>query len=232
MKEFAIVNKYESLFDSDSSEDDDDCSFNSYDYGDEDDYEFMIPEEYKGDEVHNTEMETAHEEVMNWEHEKKWKEEWLLDSGSTVNLTNRSERFWNQYESSVTVTVGEGSQVEGQKDRHVVLKEKNSGKSMKISATYCPNFRKNILSVKRLQLVGYSVSFEDTKAVIQDKKNGDIAFICEKGIDGMFYLRGTRDGMFYLRGTRINDHGVNIHEHDDWKEVILLRKTRNHYQKL
>jgi hypothetical protein len=100
MKEFVIINKYESFYDSDS-DDDEGKIISSYDYGNEDNYEFMIPEAYKGDEVHNMEMEITHEDVLNCEHEKDWKEEWLLDSGSTVNLTNQKERFWNQCKSSV-----------------------------------------------------------------------------------------------------------------------------------
>ncbi len=139
------------------------------------------------------------------------KEEWLLDSGSTVNLTNKKERFWNQRESGVTVTVGQGSQVEGQKDGDVILKEKNSGLNMKISATYCPDFRKNILSVKRLQQAGYQVSFEGTKTTIKDKKTGVSAFVCDKG----------GDGMFYLRGTRLDEKPVHLatNEDEQWKDV-------------
>jgi hypothetical protein len=97
-----------------------------------------------------------------------------------MNLTNRKERFWNQHESSVTVTVGEGSQVKGQKDGKVILKEKNSGKNLRISATYCPDFRKSIRSVKQLQrMAGYMATFDNEKVTIKDKKTCEIAFICD-----------------------------------------------------
>jgi hypothetical protein len=109
------------------------------------------------------------------------------------------------------VTVGDGSQVPGQTDGHVILKEKNSGKNLKISATYCPNFRKNILSVKKLQQGGFMVAFDDEKATICCKKTKEVAFICEKG----------NDGMFYLRGTRMMEHKVHLAEEESetWKDV-------------
>lgn len=66
-------------------------------------------------------------------------------------------------------------------DGEVIFKEKNTGLNSRTSATYCPDFRKNILSVKKLQLAGYMVSFEDTKATIGDKQTGKIAFVCHKG---------------------------------------------------
>jgi hypothetical protein len=61
---------------------------------------------------------------------------------------------------------------------------------LKILATYCPGFKKNIISVKRLQMAGFTVSFDDTKATIKEKEMGQTAFLCDKGPDGMFYLRG------------------------------------------
>jgi hypothetical protein len=35
-------------------------------------------------------------EVNAWEHQNlnDWREEWLLDSGAMVNLTNKKEHFW------------------------------------------------------------------------------------------------------------------------------------------
>jgi hypothetical protein len=50
------------------------------------------------------------------------------------------------------MAVGEGSRVKGLLDGNIILfTETNAGKYLKISATYCPDFRKNILGVKRLQ---------------------------------------------------------------------------------
>jgi hypothetical protein len=190
-------NRYEVLYDSDEDNE----------WGD-DDMEFMIPEKWtkkaptKGrrapkttETAFNVEVKGKDEETVNaCSHKNDWREEWLLDSGSTVNLTNNKARFWKQCTTSTTVTVGDGSQVEGLLNGSIILKEKNSQKNLKISATYCPDFRKNILSVKRLQQAGFMVMFDDEKATVQDKKTKVIAFTCDKGSDGMFYLRGTREG--------------------------------------
>jgi hypothetical protein len=73
-----------------------------------------------------------------------------------------------------------------------LFKEKNTDKNLRITATYCLDFRKNILSVKRLQLAGFTVAFDEEEATGQDKKTGIIAFVCKQGSDGMFYLRGER----------------------------------------
>ncbi len=45
------------------------------------------------------------------------------------------------------MTVGQGNPVKGPEDGDVVLEEKNAGKNLRIAATYCPDFRKNISSV-------------------------------------------------------------------------------------
>jgi hypothetical protein len=76
--------------------------------------------------------------------------------------------------------------VEGKMDGDIILKEKNLGENLKITATYCPEFGKNILSVKRLQLAGYTVNSEDSKASVANKKTGMVAFVCNKGNGGMF----------------------------------------------
>jgi hypothetical protein len=135
--------------------------------------EFVIPSKYKWrtETIFNIEVKDGNEhEVYSCDQKNKWNEEWLLDSGSMVNLTNIKEGLWKQAETSMTVTVGDGSKVTGILDGKVILKEKNSGKYLNISVTYCPNFRKNILSVKRLQLAGFMVTFDDNKATIEDKK--------------------------------------------------------------
>jgi hypothetical protein len=44
----------------------------------------------------------------------------------------------------------------------------------------------------RLQEKYFKLAFDDKKATFQDKKTGKMAFVCEKGDDGMFYLRGER----------------------------------------
>jgi hypothetical protein len=70
--------------------------------------------------------------------------------------------------------------------------------------------------VKHLQLAGFTVAFDNKKATIRNKETSKIAFICEKGSDGMFYLRGEQ---------QIND-GSNLttflaRELDGaWKDVL------------
>ena len=118
-------------------------------------------------EVHDKQNEETN--VCHHKNKSGWQEEWLLDSGSTVNLTNKKERFWEKRTTNITVTVGDGSQVEGLCDGSVILKEKNTKENLKITATYCPGFKKNILSVKRLQQAGFTVAFDDEKATICDK---------------------------------------------------------------
>jgi hypothetical protein len=150
-------------------------------------------------------------------------EEWCLNSGSTVNLTNKKEHFWRQCPTNTTVTVGDGSQVTGLLDGSIIpLKEKFTGNNLKISATYCPDFRENILSVKRLQQAGFMVTFDDEKVTVQDKKMKEMAFICEKRNDGMYYLSGVREG----------DHQNSLalflatDNNEQWKNVVekLTRK--------
>jgi hypothetical protein len=127
-------------------------------FGDNDEYDdedmvFIIPSCYSfGQEsTFNVEVNKKNKQEVyanKYQNKSGWKEEWLLDSGSTVNLTNRKERFWDQRATKTTVTVGDGSEVVGLCDGNIILKkEKNMQENLKITATYCPNFRKNILSV-------------------------------------------------------------------------------------
>jgi hypothetical protein len=128
-----LMNQYGSLYKESNSDKD------SMESEDEEEYEFMMPEGYEVTEhtPYDVPVETAfkvkrsptNEEVQSCEHQKDWKEERLLDSGSTINLTYRKEHFWNQHESSVTLMAGRGSQVKIQMDGDIILsKEKNSGK--------------------------------------------------------------------------------------------------------
>jgi hypothetical protein len=105
---------------------------------------------------------------------------------------NLNERFWDQLDSTITVTVGEGSQVKGLKDGNIILKEKNLGGNLRIKVTCCPDFKKNILSVKQLQMAGDMVAFDDDKATIKDQVTKEITFLCDKRKDKMFYLRDNR----------------------------------------
>jgi hypothetical protein len=148
----------------------------------------MVQKE-KNNGTFNIEDKPKNEEGLNCDNQKDWKEEWLLDSGSMVNLTIKKGCFWNQRESDVTVTIGEGSQVEGKMDGDIIFNEKNSGENLKIIATFYPEFQKSILSVKRLQRAGYMVNSDDSKASVVNKKTGMVAFVCDKGNDGIFYLK-------------------------------------------
>jgi hypothetical protein len=110
---------------------------------------FVIPScySYTPESTYNTEVvEAEANEDYACEHNKKngWMEEWLLDSGSTVNLTNQMDRLWDQRKTKIMVTVGDGSNAEGLYNGSVILKEKNTKKNLRITATYCPDFRKNI----------------------------------------------------------------------------------------
>jgi hypothetical protein len=67
---------------------DSDDEYELYD-GTKDEDEFLEP----GSEAFNVEKGSKLEEVLSCEHQKDWKEEWLIGSGSNVNVTNKKERF-------------------------------------------------------------------------------------------------------------------------------------------
>jgi hypothetical protein len=93
------------------------------------DIEFLIPScySYRQESVFNMEInEKEMHEINACKHQNLngWRGEWLLDSGSTVNLTNKKECFWEQRATNIMVMVGDGSQVEGLFIGHVILKRK------------------------------------------------------------------------------------------------------------
>jgi hypothetical protein len=59
------------------------------------------------------------------------------------------------------------------------------------------------------------VTFDDKKATVQDKKTKETAFICEKRIDGMFYLRGNRQKEDQDNGSSF----LATDENAQWQDV-------------
>jgi hypothetical protein len=59
------------------------------------------------------------------------------------------------------------------------------------------------------------VAFDDKKATVQDKKTGKTAFVCEKGDDGIFYLRGERQ--VNQPGNQVLFVATNVN--GEWKDV-------------
>jgi hypothetical protein len=104
-------NHYDVLYESD----DDDSLINTKGtFGDSNKYEgedmdFVIPSCYSYTPQSAFNIEVVEEEkhkVYACEHENKnsWREEWLLNSGLMVNLTNKKEHLWEQHKTNIMVT--------------------------------------------------------------------------------------------------------------------------------
>ncbi len=76
-------------------------------------------------------------------------------------------------------------------------------------------------------MAGLSVAFDDKKATVRSKQTQVIAFVCEKGSDGMFYLRGERqDSRQAIEKTFVGTNTKN-----EWRDVTVeideLGETKN-----
>jgi hypothetical protein len=121
-------------------------------------------------------------------------EEWLVDSGATVNMTRSDEFLENVTVCTQTITVGNGKKVRALTQGDLTLREKNTGLKITIHAMVCKEFPLNILSTKKLLQKGHIVTLNNEQGYIECKyrsSNATTKLNLTRGTDGMYYLIGT-----------------------------------------
>jgi hypothetical protein len=164
--------------------------------------------------VHTAKTEEAFH-VVNYNH-KRNVEEWLIDSGATVNVTRSEKNVTNITPSNAKITVGNGEKVHVKAQGDLFLKENNTGEMIKIQELICPEFPKNILSTKKLLAKGHSVVMDNKSGYIATNDTG-----MKDGLTKKIDLDRGSDGMFYLKGKRLNEEQVHsvASEPGGWTDV-------------
>ena len=127
-------------------------------------------------------------------------EKWLLDSGSTVHLTNNKTYLRNLTRANTNVTVGTGTSVHAYVKGELMLEQLITRDVITLKdVLYVPSFNQNILSVSKMLKEGY---------VVHGNKN------CLKLIRGNKTIStSTKDqqNMFYLHVKRLEDFDNKSH---------------------
>ena len=89
-------------------------------------------------------------------------EMWLVDSGSTVHVTNDNSMIRNMKPSDEVIVVGNGKEMKARGAGELWLRHKETGAILTLrNVLYVPGFKKNIISVATLMRFGqFSVQFD------------------------------------------------------------------------
>ena len=119
-------------------------------------------------------------------------ERWLLDSGSTVHLTNNKFLLKNITATNTNVTVGTGTTVQAYTKGDVKLIQGNSGNVIILKdVLYVPSFNQHILSIPKLLQEGYNIHGNKTSLKLVALNKNTIATNVMDS-QNMFYLEVSR----------------------------------------
>ena len=118
-------------------------------------------------------------------------ENWLIDSGSTVHVTNCNKHMYHFAETNSTVTVGTGNSRKAIYKGSILLRQLRTGKLIRLNnVLYVPGFNQDIISVSSLLKQGYMLKGNKDRLQLRHKNRSlDIDTIDEQN---MFYLECIR----------------------------------------
>ena len=120
-------------------------------------------------------------------------DKWLIDSGATVHVTADADRLYQAQETTSTVTVGNGSQLQAKQKGKLDLKQTDSNTKIRLhEVLHVPGFAKNVVSLSRLiKDTGVTAEFSHDTLTLTNSNNSKMEIRKEED-DSMFYLRATR----------------------------------------
>ena len=129
--------------------------------------------------------------TMSENRRRKDTENWLIDSGSTVHVTNSNKYMYHIAETNSTVTVGTGNSRKAIYKGSILLRQLETGKLVRLNnVLYVPDFNQDIISVSSLLKQGYVMKGNKDMIQLSHKNRSlDISTIDEQN---MFYLEGVR----------------------------------------
>ena len=142
-------------------------------------------------------------------------EKWLIDSGSTVHLTNNNKYLVNASPCDNSITVGTGDSLNAKAKGTIVLRQVKSNKKLILhDVLYVPEFNSNIISVSNLLQKGYTVIGNKNNMTL--RYNDKTMSIRNTDTLNMFYFYGIR--LQVSRNERENKYVWNV---EDGKEDTI-----------
>ena len=118
-------------------------------------------------------------------------ERWLVDSGSTVHVTNNPHGITHWCKAQETIIVGNGQEVKANFKGTVHIQVKNATLTLH-DVLFVPGFAKNIISVSRLVRHGNNISITE-----------DAMLVIAPNAKSLEAVKDNRSGMYYIRGKRV-----------------------------
>lgn len=106
--------------------------------------------------------------------------------------------------------VGNGGTCHPVGEGELIFCEEKTGIAIKMTMLIVPGFAKNILSIKRLLVMGYGVEAKGKQMIIRNHE-GKTLFTCDQ----------EANGMFYLSGRHLKTAGIFNMEETEWLDPLL-----------
>ncbi|XP_039313822.1 uncharacterized protein LOC105196674 isoform X3 [Solenopsis invicta] len=135
-------------------------------------------------------------------------EDWYIDSGATIHLTNKKDWFQDfDEENGHSVAVASGQTLNFQGKGNVIISTKNGEKKIS-NVVYVPDLKTNLLSVSKMVNNGHVVVFNSTGCQVYDAENCLI-----KG--EIVVTASYHNGLYRLDTSQI----ANLAKHTDSEEI-------------
>jgi len=118
-------------------------------------------------------------------------EEWLLDSGASVHVTNSKHLMFNLRKINEGITTADGTRLEAKVAGDVQIRLRGGHDIWLKDVFYVPMFKANVLSLMKMLTTGTNFSFEKSTMTIT------------QGIHIIDVLPSPTTGLFHLSGKRI-----------------------------
>ena len=153
-------------------------------------------------------------------------ERWLLDSGSTIHVTNSDKYFFNVEKTDSIIVVGTGNTMRAKYKGTIVLAQSTSKEKLVLNnVLYVPNFNQNIISASLLLQQGYSLNGD--KKELSLRKNGKSFRMKNDPGGSLYYFHGARS--LRNKGTELfkrkNAACNNIEDTREMEFEKVMRKT-------
>ena len=162
-------------------------------------------------------------------------ENWLIDSGSTVHVTNCNKHMYHFAATNSTVTVGTGNRRKAIYKGSVLLRQLGTGKLIRLNnVLYVPDFNQDIISVSSLLKQGYVI--QGNKDKLQLRHRNKILNIDTIDDQNMFYLECVRviprnSGVTYINAITRTECQDTLRREGTARDIHEITNTNRRAQK-
>ncbi|KAK1431533.1 hypothetical protein QVD17_07993 [Tagetes erecta] len=138
---------------------------------------------------------------------------WFVDSGCSNHMTGARDSFVSLDETfKLEVRLGDKKKLAVEGKGTVKIRTGNTGFKLLDQVYYAPKLEYNLLSVGQLMRKGYTLTFDEGKCVIKQKKSGSTLFEISVASNNMFVFDAT--SLFTVHNPRVTkeeEEALNWH---------------------